>query len=94
MREITEIPHDCVRLKKLFLMGCGASAHRTDVSRVAVGKGGTPYPGYRKVTFAEFTDSDFAQQLVEEHARHGWPLLEPMACATGLYVAEGIALCC
>ncbi len=73
-------------------MGCGASADRMDVSRVAVGKGATPYPGYRKVTFAEFADKDFALQLLHEHARHGWPLLEPMECTSGLCVAEGIII--
>ena len=59
--------------------------------RVAVGKYTTDYPGYRKVTMANWMNSTFQTALLQAHQqRGGWPLLEdPLLCNYELFVDEG-----
>ena len=58
---------------------------------IAVGKYDVEYPGYRKVTEAEWQDPAFQADLVQAHQDGGgWPLLEePLECSNILFVFEG-----
>ena len=74
-----------------------AAAVANDIStsiRVAVGKYNKDYPGYRKVTMANWTNPAFQAALVQAHQQGGgWPLLErPLQYDSGLFVLEGQAM--
>ena len=60
----------------------------------AVGKGNKKYPGYRKLTAAEWKDAAVGARLLAAHASGGgWSLLEePLRCDGVLCVAEGLVL--
>ncbi len=59
-----------------------------------VGYGNKDYPGYHKMTQAQWLDRAIRQRLLEVHAQHaGFPLAEPTVVVKGLlYVAEGVVL--
>jgi hypothetical protein len=61
--------------------------------KFAIGKYNSDYgQGWRKATAADWTDSKFQKELVEDHNNNGgWFLLEePLVCDAPLYVAKGM----
>lgn len=94
---VVPISHSSVSKDDVATTVAIAAAVANDIStsiRVAVGKYNKDYPGYRKVTMANWTNPAFQAALVQAHQQGGgWPLLErPLQYDSGLFVLEGQAM--